>query len=290
MLPHPPLVLRPARDAEARACRMLLPEMFTPSQAPDLLVAVAETAPRLAGALALGWHPDPKDGALQVLLHVVPSWRRRGVGRALIEAAVARCRAPRLRALQPVPAESDAAAFLSASGFGEFDLILYFETDGAAFLADMQSIKQRLQRTGRVPGGASVVRLRDAPPQPVADLVSRHFPRSPAQIMARLDPSSPAAYDLHNSVALLLDGAVRGALIYNWNGGLPIIEIRVVDQALRGGWANVLLLEQATRHGIECGATRFQFFADTHVTDTMALARRAGAVLIKTERHFWRPV
>jgi GNAT superfamily N-acetyltransferase len=285
--------IRPARDAEARACRMLLPEMFTPTQSPDLLVAMADDPAgvrRLAGAVALGTVHGPADPGFAVLVHVVPPWRRRGIGRALITAAVARCRgrSPVLRAARPVPEESQAAAFLAACGFDRYEWIRHFETDTAAFHADMLRLRQRLGQ--RVPAAARVVPLRAAPAAAIAQLVSREFPILPSQVLARLNPAAPDAYDLDKSVALLVGEVVGGALIYNWNGGVPVIEVRVVDRALRGAWGNVLMLEQATRNGLEAGATRFRFFADDRLADTMKLARRANAEEIKSERHFWRRI
>ncbi len=285
------LVIRPARDAEARACRILLPEMFTPSQSPDLLVAMTD-AQRLAGALALSSVHGPGEPGFAMLVHVVPPLRRRGIGRALIEAAVARCRGrtPVLRAMRPVTADSQAAEFLAACGFDRYERILHFEVDVASFHADMLRLRRRLEQRGRVPAQARVVRLRAAPGGAVAELVSRNFPTLPAQVLARLNPTAPDAYDLDKSVALLLGEMVGGALIYNWNGGLPVIEVRVVDPAFRGTWGNVLMLEEATRNGMEAGATRFRFFADDRLADTMKLARRANAELTRSERHFWRSI
>ena len=63
-----------------------------------------------------------------------------------------------------------------------------------------------------------------------------------------------------------------------------------MDPALRGTWGNVLMLEEATRHGLAAGATRFRFFADDRLADTMKLAQRANAEQIRSERHFWRRI
>ena len=300
--PAPGLVVRPARDDERRACRILLPDMFTASQAPDLLVATLADparpdAPRLVGAAGLGTVHGRAARDFPFLAHVVPSWRRRGIGRALVEAAVDHCRGKGdiLRAFQPVPSESGAAGFLAACGFDGRDRIVHFETDARAFHADMLRVRQRLEQRGRIRMHARVVPLRDAPAARVADLVSRHFPITRAQLLARLDPRSTSTCDLNNSVALLVGeppGAemLGGALIYGWDGDVPVIEARVVDPALRGGWANALMLEQATRNGVAAGARRFRFFADDRLYDTMNLARRAGAEQIKVELQFWRRI
>ncbi len=71
---------------------------------------------------------------------------------------------------------------------------------------------------------------------------------------------------------------------------MPSALIQVVDPSLRGGWANILLLEGLTFRARAAGATRRRFFADVKVTNTIRLARRAQAREILTERWFWRAV
>ena len=95
---------------------------------------------------------------------------------------------------------------------------------------------------------------------------------------------------MRNSVVLTVEGQVRGALIYNWSGGVPVIEVRAVDPSLRGSWANALMLEEATRNAKERGALRFRFFASDKLTETLSLARRANAEQIRIELQYARPV
>lgn len=289
------LTIRPARDAEARACRMLLPDMFLVDQAPEALIATVGRPGQpgmLAGALGLGSVRLAPDGALPMQVQVIPSLRRQGIARALVDMAVQRCagRTTVLRALRPVAAEGEAALFMAATGFTRHDTIRHFETDTAAFHAMILSVRRRLEQTGRVPAQARVLRLRDAPAAAVAELVSRHFPVTAAAVRARLDPHTSHPYALDESVAVLLADRLVGALIFVWNGKVPIIEVRVVDPSMRGGWVNTLLLEEATRSGMAAGSVRFRFFADERVADTMSLARRAQAMPIGSELHFWRPI
>ena len=67
-----------------------------------------------------------------------------------------------------------------------------------------------------------------------------------------------------------------------------MIEVRAVDKALRGTWANALMLEGATRNAKEAGALRFRFFASDKLADTVSLARRAKAEQIRIELQFGR--
>jgi GNAT superfamily N-acetyltransferase len=293
MLALDDIVIRRARDAEARACRILLPDMFTADQSPDLFVAINPGAPpSLMGAAATGTVHGPGRPGFPVQIHVVPAYRRRGVGRVLADTVLRAChgRTPVLRALLAVPAASQAAEFAAACGFTQYDEIHTFETDTRAFHSAMLRTRDRLRARGRIPEAASIVTLRDASPDAVATMVAAHFPGPRATTLSRLMPGAPEAYDLDNSVALLVGETLAGVLIYSWRNGLPIIDVRIVDPAFRGGWANILLLEAATRNGMHAGSARFQFFADTGIADTMRLAARAGAELVRVERRFWRRV
>ena len=253
----PDVSVRAAADREARACRLLLPEMFDAHQAPELLVAVLHNAEapdksRLVGAAGIAPSYGPRRGSA-VFVHVTPSFRRRGVGRALIEAAVASCRRrwTVVHALRPVPEEFQAAQFLAACGFEPVDRIVHFEVDGLPFYADMLAVRRRLESHRRIPPNVRIVRLCDADPDAVADLVYRSIETSRAYVRSRFRPDCANPYDMRNSVVLTVEGQVRGALIYNWSGGVPVIEVRAVDPSLRGSWANALMLEEATRNAKE---------------------------------------
>ena len=268
--------------------------MFTAGQAPDLLVAtVADPArpgfTRFVGAAGVGIVYGP-GRSFPIMVHVVSSWRGHGIGSRLVEAAVTRCRgrADMIRALQPVPADSQAAMFLTACGFEQLDRLIHWEVDGLPFYVDMLRIRQRLEQHGRVPTNARLLRLRDADPDAVADLVCRCIEAARPHVRARLTEGSRNPYDLDNSVALLIGDELCGVLIYIWNGGVPVIEVRAVDKDMRGTWANALMLEEATRNAKEAGALRFRFFASDKLTDTLSLARRAKAEQIRIELQFGR--
>lgn len=171
-------------------------------------------------------------------------------------------------------------------GFEPSDRIVHFEVDGLPFYADVLALRERLERHKRIPASARIVRLKDADQREVAALVCRSIPTSHALVLARLRPDGPNPYDLENSVVLLDGGVVRGVLIYVWNGGVPMIEVRALDPVLRGSWANALMLEEATRSAKEAGALRFHFFASDRLHDTMRLAERARAETVRIELQF----
>lgn len=287
--------IRPAQDADMRACRLLLPAAFSAESAPQLMVAVQAGAPEtVVSACALSWCNAPKPEAeptgFAILLHVVPILRRLGVGRAMVENAVAWCAAETagLRNWLPVEDGSEASLFLEQAGFVRHHRILHFVTDLVGFHVIVDGLRMRMQRSGRLPADARLLRIEEAPAWDVAALVAPEFAAPHATILRRLSPTATDAFDLHRSVALYLDEVLAGVLIFSWNNGEVSIEVIVVAPAFRGGAANVLLLEAATRAAIEGGAARFRFFCDERTRDTLGLARRAGAEPVRIEVEYRR--
>lgn len=289
--PAPLVAISPASDDEARACRMLMPETFFPYFAPECWVARDSQTGRIVGAAAVAWQPVARHAGFPIQIHVVPSARRRGVGTALFDTVSRICREStrQLEAWSNHPEGSVAAAFLQSVGFHARRRLLGFEADGPRFYAMVRKIYDRVTRAVKIPSEFRVVALEDAPKDRVAELVIRNFedvPISAAIALAR----GLAGYDSARSVVLLSGGEVKGALLYNWNDGLPVIDVRVVAPDLRNGPANVLLLEAATRNGLDAGARRFRFSCEESVKDTIKLARRSGAKPTGAQIAFTRPL
>lgn len=289
------ILIRVATDADMLGCRQILPEAFSADGAPEALVAIRTGAPELlVGACTVSWYNSPKSeaepGGFPTLIHVVPAMRGQGIGRALMEATSLHCRADTvgLRSWLPVAVGSDVARFLERVGFNEHHRTLHFETGLAAFHSIVGGLRERLERTGRLPALGRISRLRDADAWDVAALVAPEFAAPHATIMRRLLPTASDAFDLERSVALHVGDALAGVLIFTWNDGDVGIEVIVVAPEFRGGAANVLLLEAATRAAMEGGAERFRFYCDERTKDTLGLARRAGATPTRIEAEYRR--
>lgn len=270
---RPPVEIRPAHDAEAAACRVLLRDTFDATHAPVLYVAVGDGA--IVGAAAVGWVP----GGFPVKVHVVPAWRRRGVGLALLDAVAEATtgETSHLRAWTLVGEHDAAQRFLSRAAFVVRHRFHGFETDGVAFAATIGKLRDRLAKAGRIPGGMAVVAPAAAPRGELVGLVARSLDAVPASVAARIAGEGPSGYDDALSVVLVLHGAVAGAMLSTRDGSVARIEVSAVAPALRRGWANVVLLDETVRRGIAGGIRSFRFFCDEHTRDTMNLARRSGA-------------
>lgn len=88
---EPGVAVRRAADGEARACRLMMPEVFGPAFAPDLWVAIDRETSLIVGAAAVAWRPLSKPPGFPVQVHVPSPLRRRGIGRALVEAVAESC-------------------------------------------------------------------------------------------------------------------------------------------------------------------------------------------------------
>jgi GNAT superfamily N-acetyltransferase len=297
--------IRPAREAEMRACRMLLPDAFQPDRAPIALVACAPDATSpggspggstdgaLIGAAAINWAATGDPPAFQVMVHVLADKRRGGVGRALLNAteAAVRGEAPALQPWSPLTEGSEAASFCLANGFTLHHRMLHFAAEAAALEAMLATYRAKLDRAGWIPPGARVVALHAAPAPEVAQLVSREFHLDPAAFLARLRGAAGRPFDAERSVVLLLDGKVVGAQMASLGAdGIPDIEANVVIPTLRRGWANLLLNHESARVGLAKGSRRFRFFCDERVIDTVNFARRGGAERTRTALVLMRDV
>lgn len=271
--------IRAARDAEMRACRMLMPETFAPTIAPEAHVALVGNPAQIVGAAAVAWRPWSKPPGFPVQIHVVPGFRRRGIARALLRYVVACCAGETqgFHSWAAVPEPSPAASFLAATNFTVTRRFRHFEADLLRFDAMIDAIRARLARGSRIPDSARIVPLSEAPARDVAAFVARTFETMPEAVAARIAGQGLAGYDMARSVVLLIDGAVQGALLYAWIDGVPVIDVNAVAPALRRGWANVALLAEATRNAVHGGAQQFRFFCDERVRDTMNLAARVEA-------------
>ena len=282
-------IARTTEDEQA-ACLALLPEVWN---VPVELIAARRDGV-LIGAAGLLWESWADPAGFPIAVHVIPEARRQGVGRALVDTALALVdgESDGLWTLGNVAEESEAADFLRGCGFAPQKRITHFEMQGQSFHDHVERIVARLRRNGHIPADARTVALRDAPLDDVARLVAGEFSGGPARLLSRmrrgLAVGDGSGIDFDRSTVVMEGAQVAGALLYHWNDGDPVIEANVVAPAWRNSYVNALQLQVATKHGLDGGATSFRFDSDETVRDSMNLARRGGARPIKTEARFYR--
>lgn len=284
--------IAPASAADEAACLALLPETW--GLPVELLAARADG--ELVGAAALVWESWQTPAGFPFAVHVVPAARRRGIGWALVEAALALVEGETdgLWSLRNLPDDSEAAAFLRATDFTAAQRIAHFRVETAAFDRHLSAFVARLYRNHRIPASIRTVPLREAPLDAVARLVAAEFGSGPLRLLRRMRAGLAAdddnGLDFDRSTVVLDGDRVAGVLLSRWTGEHPAIEANVVAPAWQGSYVNALQLQVATRRGLEAGSTHFLFDCDETIHDSMNLARRGGAERLGTEARFYRAV
>lgn len=281
--------IAPANRATLPACLALLPATADPRAEHWAACSDGE----VVGAAALSWvgmHDPPGFGAT---LFVREAWRRRGVGRALIDAIAAAATGETigLWSAERYRDDAPAAAFLARCGFGVGQRDVHFRMLIGSFFVHMEAIVTRLQRAGRVPEAMTTPTLRDAPLDRTAMLVAASFGQSPAMVAARLRLAlaDPAAARLNPDVStVVLEGdTVVGALLVETLGDIAQIDCNVVTPRRRRSCVNALQLFEATRRAAPL-VTWIGFHCDDKLTDTMNLAARGGGEVQYSEARYWR--
>lgn len=281
--------IRLARHTELAIVRRLVPNVYTASSAPDrVLVAAQPGDDEIIGVVAIAWRGWGKPPGFPIFIYVVDCARRHGLGRALVIEAARACRSDidRFHGWMAAEAGTPEALFARAIGFQVHRRTLHFEADGLAFYSMIDAIHARIRRRARIPPGVTTVPLASVPHASVARLVSATFGSRYDVALANTLGSGAGGYDREKSVVLLVDNKVCGALLYRWAGGTPQIDVNVVAPQLRRGWGNVALLHHAVRNGLEAGARSFRFHCEDSIIDTVNLARRANAKLLRTVLEF----
>jgi GNAT superfamily N-acetyltransferase len=278
-----------ASEAARSACLALL----GPVNSPDSVIFESRDANgTLAGAGGLLWQSWGQPPGFPAWVHVLPDRRRRGIGSAIARALIrhAEGEADSLWSARSLPHASPAASFAASNGFAEAGRQFVFKADAATFLNHIVRIVNHLKKRRRVPETSQTVVLSEELIDPVATLLVAELntvPRDIAVLMARSLRSDPAIapVDCIRSRVLLLDGKARGALLSRRQAGGcdSTILCNVVAPNLRRSWANAVLLESTTRAGIEDGCRHFQFDCAETSRDTIGLAKRCEAQLLRTE-------
>lgn len=280
-----------AEEAALPACFALLPILAAPEA---ILFTARDADGTLAGAGGILWQSWNDPPGFPAWVHVLPDRRRRGIGRALVDALIAAAKGelPSIWAVEPLPEDGDAAAFARACGFTAEHRQLFFEGDVRALLGPITDTVDRLRTRGRIPAGAQVIPLEAAPIEEVALLVAQEFRSGPirmTQMLSRamiMDPAE-APIDRCVSRALMVDGTLAGALLSRRTGdGAAHIACNVVAPAWRKSWCNAMLVEGFCRATADAGCIRIGFDCRDDVRDTIGIATRSDADHVRTDGLF----
>lgn len=275
-----------ARESEAPACLALLPR-FAAGQS-ELLIARADG--EFAGAAGVNWVNALDPAGFSVDVKVLTPWRRKGVGRVLIEAALdlAEGETDGLWALDGAPFESPAANFLEACGFTPLKREYHYEVANETLLADAIAIAERMRRRGRVPERAEIRWLSEpgAPLEEIAWLVSKEFG---SHLMANLHGLRRRSADAaDHSLYVRLDGEVVGIMLLHTEEDAAVVDVQAVPKRWRNNWPNLAMLEKALSAAKAAGFAKARFYCDEGVHNTINIARRGDGEVTNLKARYYR--
>jgi GNAT superfamily N-acetyltransferase len=271
-----------------RALRMLLPQAVHHGCGCDVLVATDDAASRrLIGAIAIEpqMRLQPYLGP-RVALHVIPPWRRRGVGRALVQAAAtisAARHALALYAWNKLAPDSEEASAWRALGFDRAIESSLTRIDAVRAIEVLTPLFDWLRKAGQIPAEAQIVSLCDANPDDVVSLVTTHLAGAGTAplLKQRLVGNHPKPLEPRLSKVLIYNGQTMGAMLGSpLSRNLGLIEANVVHPALRGGWANIWLKLETTREARDAGYEAFLYETHSQHSDTRSVTKRLDGVVV----------
>lgn len=282
--PHP-FLIRPAAAGDWQALRMLLPNAVHHNCGCEMAVAVEAKTGFAIGAVALSPlmrtkpHPGPR-----VALHVVPPWRRRGVGRQLLrwaDRAAGRRGAQALYAWSSLEADSQLEKIWKYLGFNQSQSHPLTEVDAAKTVSHLQQIFDRIQRKRPIPELARIVPLGAVDPAQVIRLHLEYLGGNEALILDRLRGSAPERFDLHLSQTLLMNQQVQGlALVRRISANSIFIEGNVLHPTLRKGWANLWLKFESAKVCLAAGISTFVYETFAQHADSLKFSRRVDGFIL----------
>jgi GNAT superfamily N-acetyltransferase len=284
-------LIRPAAPADAKAMRMLLPEMrdasvnFVAVDGEKLLVIGAAAATRSSRQ-----QPLPGPG---VALRVIEPCRRHGVAAALLRHLARAAQSAGAKALygaQRVEQGSDEMRGWEWLGFTPCESVQEHMLPIDQIEARLGSLVHQLRAQGRIPPNARVIPLYQADTAAVLQLHLDHMGGDRGELSRKLRGQGPDAYLPRHSRVLLIDEQVKGCLLaHRAAKDTIVVDANIVAPTLRGGWANALLKWEAFR-GAPPGVTQFRFTSFDHYADTRSFTKKLGGTTTRTTVLMIRPL
>ena len=283
---------------ERRAAFMLLPEIQTHSYWNLFLLARDAHSKRILGAAAAcPGRNENQQPRLHFRLHVPAPYRRRSVGRHLLDALTSYATERNhveLTARVASATDPQATPFLLACGFQCVDSFREYETTTEKLASFVLPLRDWLRERNEIPTSARIIPLAQAPLEPVAKLHCDELAGDYPAVLQNLQNICKNAASDDNAV-LLLDDKVVGLLMGVTQNGITRIEASIVAPELRGsaaqpGWANLALMAERIEWALQRGSQRCRFGSLQAATPTQKLAKRTGAVLVTESDFFVRPL
>jgi hypothetical protein len=290
-IPRSGYAIRPARPADAKALRMLLPEI---GKLAVSFVAVDGQHQLVVGAIATtrSTRPQPLVGP-GIALRVIEPCRNHGIATNLLanlDRSAQTAGAQALYAAKRVDQCSQEMRGWEWMGFTPVETVEEHVLPIERIEERLGPFVDRLRVAGRIPPTAQVVPLYQADLAAVLQLHLDHMGGDRAEVYRKLRGHGAGAYLPGQSRVLLVDDQVKGCLLAHRAGKETItVDANIVDPSLRGGWANALLKLGALR-GAPAGVKEFRFTSFDHYSDTRSFTKKFGGTTVRTTVLMIRPL
>jgi GNAT superfamily N-acetyltransferase len=205
------LVIRPPRESEFPAVRVLLPEAAGHSGKLFQLAFESKPSPSIVGALS---YQDLGDSLSGLRLHVVQNRRRSKIGSRMVALLADQARSlgrTKIYADADIKNEVAAQPFLTSTGFTLVGTLTAVETDVEPIVAQSHRFEERLAKAQAFPEGSRVVSIEEAPLDQILKMHGDHIAHAP-MMAGLLRDFHPEKYP--ESVVLMLgDRVIAFALV-----------------------------------------------------------------------------
>lgn len=284
--------IRPVAATDARAVRMLLPELQETSA---VFVAVDNWRQRVIGAAAATRKPrrQPIFG-IGIAITVIEPCRGYGVARGMLthleDAARVRC-VQAFYGAKRADAGSDKLAGWRRLGFTPCEKVEEHLLPLAEFEPRLAPLLVRFQRQGRIPQSANIVPLYRSNLSEVLQLHLDCMGGDRGVLFRKLRSEGAGAFHPRYSRVLTIDGRTLGCILaHRADQETAVVDANILDPRLRGGWANVWLKLEATRGAMSLGIKNFRFTTFDHYADTRSFTEKLGGTTTRTSYLMMRPI
>lgn len=270
---------------EARGARMLCPQAYGNRTPPIAFVAVTGNPAQVVASLAMNPWPQGHVRGFVVWVRVAAPFRRRGIARALVNAAAAEARARGVKALyasDPLESGSPDLPICRALGMTESITVNHYQAASERVVDVVRPLALELRSRGWIPTDAEVVGMKEVPDQTLAQMHVTLLGGVMPVILARLRGAAPESFAPALSYGLRRGGDVIGALLGRAiEPGVAFVDAIIIRPEYRMGWAHLMLKLHAAERAVALGFRELRFTAYDNHKDTRKMASKSGATLVK---------